>query len=158
MTRVGAVTIGLHSVTMRVGAVNPCQAQSPFWVGAVNPCQAQSPFWVGAVSVRVRAGMITVGAVNNSSTSSQLFEIANAIAAHSYPITLGWGPRSVLEIKIYLNNSTCCGTSVPLQKPVHKSKGFHQRLSTSKKAQTQFSEKDAFTWFPWLNLLNWPSS
>ena len=36
---------------------------------------------VGAVSFRVRAGMITVGAVNNSSTSSQLFEIANAVAA-----------------------------------------------------------------------------
>ena len=44
---------------------------------------------VGAVSVRVRADMITVGAVNNSSTSSNFFEIANAIVAHSYQIAQG---------------------------------------------------------------------
>ena len=36
---------------------------------------------VGAVLVRVRVGMITVGAVNNSSKSSQLFEVANVVAA-----------------------------------------------------------------------------
>ena len=41
---------------------------------------------VGAVSIIVRADIITVGAVSIWSTSSQLFEIANAIAAHSYQI------------------------------------------------------------------------
>ncbi len=44
---------------------------------------------VGAVSVRVRADMITVGAVNISSTSSNFFEIANDIVAHSYQMSHG---------------------------------------------------------------------
>ncbi len=44
---------------------------------------------VGAVSVTVKADVITVRAVNNSSTSSQICEIANAIAAHSYQMDQG---------------------------------------------------------------------
>ena len=30
MIRAGAVTVLVHSVTMRVGTVDPCQAQPPF--------------------------------------------------------------------------------------------------------------------------------
>ncbi len=44
---------------------------------------------VEAVSVIVRADMIRVGAVSNSSSSSNLFEIANATVAHSYQIAQG---------------------------------------------------------------------
>ena len=47
---------------------------------------------VGAVFVRVRADMITVGAVNNSSTSSQLFEVANVVAASFFKTDHGGGP------------------------------------------------------------------
>ena len=41
---------------------------------------------VEAVSVRVRAVIITVGAVNNPRTSSQKFEVANAVAASFFKI------------------------------------------------------------------------
>ena len=81
-----------HSVTMRVGTVNPCQGQPPFWVGADYWSEEQSWSELEQSQLRLRADMIRVRAVSNSSTSNHYFEIANAIVAHSYQIAQGWGP------------------------------------------------------------------
>ena len=48
-------------------------------VGAVNPFQAQPQFFAGA-------DLVIIGAAQNCSTSSQLFEIANSIAASFFKI------------------------------------------------------------------------